>query len=348
MRVGPPSDEKPASYDTPSTTGLRLYCELGNDSRMKLSVAMITYNQERFIGQAIESVLAQEVSFDYEIVIGEDCSTDGTRAVVMDFHRRYPDRIALILRPSNIGPMRNIESILAACHGQYLAILEGDDYWISVDKLQKQVDFLDSHPDYAICCHRVKFLNETGSTEVDIHPLLAAGPYTIEDLLRWNFVMTCSAVMRRELMDRPPSWLSEMRVGDWARSALVARHGTIELMDEIMAAYRVHAEGMWSSMPQIARLRETAQMLRALDKELGYVYTDTIRQTIASPYLQMALTARSNGNRKETAKQLLSCIRNGGLRLPVSFRTFAGLAAYILFGSGYKVFSRAGDSTNGS
>src|SRR5580700_2569655 len=109
---------------------------------MKLSVAMITYNQERFIRQAIESVLAQKVNFDFEIVIGEDCSTDGTRAVVMDFHRRHPERIVPILRPRNIGPMRNIESTLAACRGQYLSIPEGDDYWTSADKIQKQVDFL--------------------------------------------------------------------------------------------------------------------------------------------------------------------------------------------------------------
>ena len=315
---------------------------------MKLSVAMITYNQERFVAQSVESVLAQRVNFDYEIIIGDDCSTDGTRTLLTDFRRRNPERIVLILRQQNVGPMRNIESTLAACRGQYVAILEGDDYWTSADKIQKQVDFLDSHPECAVCCHRVKFMYETGSPEVDVHPLLAAGPYVIEDLLKWNFVMTCSAVMRRDLTDRPPSWLSEMKVGDWARTVLAARHGTIELMDEIMAAYRVHGEGMWSSMPQIARLREMAQMLTALDKELDYVYTDTIHHTIASPYLQMALTARSNGNRIETAKQLLSCIRNGGLRLPVSFRTFAGLAAYILFGSGYKVFSRAGDSGNGT
>jgi glycosyltransferase involved in cell wall biosynthesis len=315
---------------------------------MKLSVAMITYNQVQYIGQAIESVLAQRVNFDYEIVIGEDCSTDGTRAVVIDFHRRYPDRIVLILRPRNIGPMRNMESTLAACHGQYLSILEGDDYWTSADKLQKQVDFLDAHPDRVLCCHRVKFLNETGSAEADVHPLLVAGPYVIEDLLKWNFVMTSSAVMRRDLTDCLPSWLAEMKVGDWARSVLVARHGTIELLDEVMAAYRVHAGGMWSSLSQTARLRETARMLRALDKELGYVYKDTILKTIASPYLQMALTARSNSRRIETAKHLVSCIRNGGLRLPASFRTFVGLVAYILIGSGYKIFSRATNSAQGN
>jgi glycosyltransferase involved in cell wall biosynthesis len=311
---------------------------------MKLSVAMITYNQEQFIGQAIDSVLAQKVNFDFEIVIGEDCSTDGTREIVRDFHRRYPDRIALILRPLNIGAMRNMESILAACRGQYLTILEGDDYWTSADKLQKQVDFLDTHPECALCCHRVKFLNETGSAEFDVFPPRVAGPYTIEDLLKWNFVMTCSAVMRRDLMHGFPSELSEMIVGDWARSAWVARHGTIELMDETMAAYRVHAGSMWSSLPFPTRMRESARMLRALDKELGYAYKNTIRQTIGSSHLQMALTARSNGKRMETATHLVSCMLNGGLHISASFRTFAGLAAYILFGSGYKLFSRAGNS----
>ena len=125
---------------------------------LKLSVAMITYNHELFIGPAIESALAQKVNFDYEVVIGEDCSTDGTRAVVMDFQRRYPDIIKILLRERNIGGFRNMESTLAACGGQYLAILEGDDYWTRPDKLRKQVDFLDAHPDRAICCHRARCL----------------------------------------------------------------------------------------------------------------------------------------------------------------------------------------------
>src|ERR1700730_11718775 len=105
---------------------------------MKLSVAMITYNHEQFIGQAIESVLAQKVNFEYELVIGEDCSTDGTRAVILDFHRRYPDRIVPLLRERNLGGQKILLGTLAACRGKYLALLEGDDYWICTDKLQRQ------------------------------------------------------------------------------------------------------------------------------------------------------------------------------------------------------------------
>src|SRR3984885_13749881 len=194
---------------------------------MKLSVAMITYNHERFIGQALESVLAQRVNFDYEIVIGEDCSTDGTREIIMDFCRRYPKQVLPLLRDTNVGAMRNLEATLATCRGQYVALLKGDDYWTTSDKLQKQVDFLDVHPDRAICCSRVRFLYEPDSenfdVKFDVYPMCPAGPYTVEDLFKRNFVMTCSAVLRRELIGLLPEWFFKMKLGDWPLCALVAR-----------------------------------------------------------------------------------------------------------------------------
>jgi glycosyltransferase involved in cell wall biosynthesis len=305
---------------------------------MKLSVAIITYNHERFIGQAIKSVLAQEVNFDYEIVIGEDCSTDGTRAVITDFHRRYPGRIFPLMRDQNVGGVRNTDLTLAACRGQYVALIEGDDYWTSVDKLQRQVDFLDAHPDRVLCCHRAKFLNETGSAQADVHPLLAAGPYTIEDLLKQNFIMTCTAVVRRGLLGPIPVWFPEMKMGDWQRFALMARDGKIELMDEVMATYRVHPGGVWSSLPERSQLRDIIRMLTALDQYLGFQYTTTIRQTIAHTYFELACHARQDGNRTETGKHLVNCIRNGGWQLHGSRRTLVAFAAFTLLGSWRKVF----------
>jgi glycosyltransferase involved in cell wall biosynthesis len=308
---------------------------------MKLSVAMITYNHERYIAQAIESALAQRVNFDYEIIIGEDCSTDGTRAVVLDFHRRYPDRIKLLLRERNVGARVNAESTIAACQGEYLAVLEGDDYWTSTDKLQKQVDFLDAHPDRVICCHRVQFLDETGSAEFDVFPTQPAGTYTIEDLLKANFVVTCSAVARRHLI-RPlvPSLSRATKAGDWPRTVLAARYGAIELMDDVMAAYRVHHGSMWSSLPLSVRMQDGVRMLTALDRYLEFRYTNTIRQINAESCLYLASRARSEGKRIETARHLVTCIRNGGWQ-PGWRRLLAGLAAYAFIGNWYKVFSRA-------
>jgi glycosyltransferase involved in cell wall biosynthesis len=307
---------------------------------MKLSVMMITYNHEKFIAQALESVLAQRVNFDYEIVIGEDCSTDRTREILRSICQRYPKRIVPLLRDKNIGAMRNMEATLAACRGEYLALLEGDDYWTCPEKLQKQVDFLNSHPSSALCCHRVRFLYETGPAEVEVFPFLPARAYTIEDLLSRNFVMTCSVVLRRDLVPSLPTWFQKMKLADWPMFALAARHGTIDLMDEVMAVYRVHGESTWSSLPVVTRLEEASRMLKALDEHLDFRYTSTIQQTIARSYFDMACQARRDGARIEVGKYLLDCLLGGGWRLPGNKRAMAGLAAYTLIGSWYRIFSR--------
>jgi glycosyltransferase involved in cell wall biosynthesis len=315
---------------------------------MKLSVAMITYNHEQYIGQAIESILAQNVNFEYEIVIGEDCSTDGTRAVITAFQRRYPERIKLLLRDRNVGSMRNFTGTIEACHGEYLALLEGDDYWIATDKLQKQINFLDAHPECAICCGRVQAVYEAGTQNVDVGldvvGQLPAGPYTIEDILKGNFVMTCTVVLRRKYIGEFPKWFFEMKLGDWPLYAMVARYGTIELVDEILAAYRIHSGGVWSSVSQAVRAEESLRMLKALDKEFRYEYRDAIRETIASMYHSLALDSRSKGRRIETARHLVNYIRNGGWHRPGSARVIAGLITYEVIGSWYKLFSGANSS----
>lgn len=307
---------------------------------MKLSVLMVTYNHERFIAQALTSVLAQRVNFDYEIVVGEDCSTDSTRDILMDFHRQYPDRIVPLLKDRNVGGGPNFEATLSACRGQYVALLEGDDYWMSDDKLKRQIEFLDTHPDFAICCHRARILHEMDIGYADVSPTLAAGSYTIEDLLRGNFVMTSTSVLRRDLLSPLPGCFSEMNLGDWPRLALAARQGKIELMDEVMAAYRVHSEGVWSSLPLTSRLRDTIRMLTALDQYLGFQYTRTIRRTIAHTYFELACHARQDGNRTETRKHIVNCIRYGGWKHHGFRRTLAAFAAFTLLGSWRKVFTR--------
>ena len=314
---------------------------------MKLSVMMITYNHERFIAQAIESVLAQRVNFDCEIVIGEDCSTDGTRAVIMDFQRRYPGRIVPLLRDRNLGAMRNFAETLAVCRGKYLAFLEGDDYWTHEDKLQTQINFLDEHPDYAICCHRAQFVDETGAGQSGIFPTLPAGTYTIADLFDGNWVVTGSVMYRWGSVGSLPDWFLTLKMGDWPLHILVARAGKIHLMDEVMSVYRIHQGGIWSSLSHLDRLRASIGMLTALDKHLGFQYTRTIRRTLAESYFEMACHARRDGNRTETGKHLVSCMRNGGWQLPGSRRTLGGLAAYTLMGSWYKVFSKARQSNPG-
>ena len=315
---------------------------------MKVSVIVLAYNHERFIGQALESILAQRVDFEYEVVVGEDCSTDRTREIVMDFQRRYPGRIVPLLRDKNMGAMRNMEATISACRGQYLALLEGDDYWTCEDKLQRQVDFLDAHPDYAICCARAQVMDERDTAHRVIFPQNPAGAYTIEDLLEGNFFATCTVMYHWGSVGAIPGWFREMKLGDWPLHALVAKSGKINLMDDVMAVYRIHPGGIWSSQQEDGRLKETTRMLKALDEHLDFQYTVTIRRTIghcqngiAYFYLGMASTARQAGNRVETAKHLAGYLRNGGLKVASSRLAFASFTAYTLFGSWYEAIRKA-------
>ena len=123
-----------------------------------LSVWMITYNHENYLSQALDSVLMQQTTFPIEIIIGEDCSTDKTREILKEYEQNYPEIIHAIYHDVNVGARRNAyEFTLNQCKGKYIACLEGDDYWTDPLKLQKQVDFLETNPEYSICGHRFDF-----------------------------------------------------------------------------------------------------------------------------------------------------------------------------------------------
>lgn len=126
-----------------------------------VSVCMITYNHENYIAQAIEGVLMQQTNFDIELVIGEDCSTDKTRDICMEYASKYHTIIRLLRRKENLGISKNFFNTLNKCTGKYIAICEGDDYWTDPLKLQKQVDFMEMNPEYSVCFHRYDIYDET-------------------------------------------------------------------------------------------------------------------------------------------------------------------------------------------
>ena len=132
-----------------------------------LSIVTITYNHEPFIAKTIEGVLMQQVKFPIELIIAEDCSTDGTRAICQRYAEEYPDLIRLITSESNVGAIPNERRAMLAARGKYIAFCEGDDYWTDPLKLQKQVDFLESHPDYSVTFHRCKHYNVETQEVVD-------------------------------------------------------------------------------------------------------------------------------------------------------------------------------------
>jgi glycosyltransferase involved in cell wall biosynthesis len=245
---------------------------------VKLSVCVITYNQRAFVPQAIASALAQRTSFEYEIVIGDDASTDGTRDALTDLQRQHPDRIRLLLRERNLGVNRNLVATLQACRGDYVALLEGDDFWTDDGKLQAQAECLDAEPRHAMCFHPVRVLyaadDRLAHTLPRVRPRRVS---TIEDLIAvGNFIPTCSVVFRNHLIREFPDWFFTLRIGDFPLHVLNAQHGTIAYLPRTMGVYRVHATGSFSSQSNARNVQEIVRMYQHLNAHLGFRYDRTI------------------------------------------------------------------------
>lgn len=243
----------------------------------KVSVCMLAYNHEQFISQAVESVLMQTTEHPYEIVIGEDCSTDDTRAIVVDLAKSHPDRIVCRLANRNQGAIPNLIRTIEMCRGQYVVILEGDDYWTSPRKLQVQIEALDAHPDWAICFHPAECRYEDGSTGPPFLPHRWKKPVaTLTDLFASNFIPTSGAMFRNRLCWPLPEWYAELPLGDWPLHMLNAAHGKIGFLPEPMSVYRIHSQGMWSSQELGSKLTAIFRMLTAVDHHFEGKYRKEI------------------------------------------------------------------------
>lgn len=258
---------------------------------MKVSVLMITYNHEKYIAQAVNSVLMQQVDFDYELVVGEDCSTDNSRNVLLSFQERYPDKIRLLSSETNVGVNRNFIRTYRACPGQYIALLEGDDYWTSPHKLQQQVDFLENHSEFGGCFHNVQmyFEDETKSQRL-MRPSDQPKIVTLKDLLAAKIIPTCAVMFRNGLFEGFPDWAFSLKMTDWLVYILTAQYGPFGYLDAVMATYRIHSGGVWSSMNYIQQLAADIEFLELLEDFLTVDYRNIIRDSISKRWAKVAAT----------------------------------------------------------
>ncbi len=214
---------------------------------IKVSILMLTYNHEHYIDDAVRGVLRQECDFPYELVIADDCSTDGTGTRCRYWQEQFPDRIRLIANPKNIGMARNFVQSYETLRGEYVAICEGDDWWCHRKKLQRQVDWLDAHPDFSCCFHRViNYHPENGAKSLSNGQKIGRGDSTILDLARSNYISNVSSVFRRGLFGPLPEWFNDVSTYDFALHMLNAGHGPIHYMSAPMAVYRQHRSAIWS------------------------------------------------------------------------------------------------------
>lgn len=269
----------------------------------KVSICMITYHQEQYIRQAVESVLMQQTAFEYELVIGEDDSQDQTRTILKDYRIHNPDRVRLLLNEHNLGATRNFAATLKACQGQYIALLEGDDYWTSPDKLQKQVDFLDSHPDYAICYHATQLVDRAGVPRVILPvPEFRKDTSTLLDLIaNDSFMATCSVMFRNRLFGEiPPVFFASNLIADWQLNVLNAQYGLIGYLDEMMSVYRSNSsDGAFTATRPSVIMREAIKINEAFDAFWNLRYHDVIQKKLACYYYKMTIDYLQMGDLKQ-------------------------------------------------
>lgn len=207
----------------------------------KLTVRVITYNQEAYIKQALDSILMQKANFPFEIIVSDDASTDTTQEILKLYQQKYPEIIKVILHEKNLGGRKNLLSTLSLCTGKYVAFLDGDDYWIDEYKLQKQVDFLEASPEFNICFHNAnvtEFFNENKSRLANN---LDKQIFNIEDVIvnGW-FIITSSMVIRNP--NPLPDWITNSvnRNIDYSLHLWLTLNGKAYFLPDIMSVYRIH------------------------------------------------------------------------------------------------------------
>ena len=231
-----------------------------------VSVIMITYGHEKYIEEAIKGVFLQKTNFPLELIISNDKSPDSTDEIVKNIIKYAPENISVkyIQHPENIGMLPNLISTLKMAAGKYIAVCEGDDYWIDEKKLQKQTDFLEKNEDFTLTFHNVFIRSgETLSTDLDYEKRLSSKDvYTIDDLSKGNFIHTPSVVFRNMEIEFP-EWYFSSFLGDYPLWSWLSKKGKIKYFPEKMAVYRENV-GVWSGKSQEEREFKTMLVLRNL------------------------------------------------------------------------------------
>ena len=256
-----------------------------NKNSPTVSVCMPTYNHQEFIAHAIEGVLLQRTAFPIELRIGDDCSTDKTVEICREYRDRYPDIIKLRLNAKNQGQMMNWVASLRSCKGKYIAMCEGDDFWIDPFKLQKQVAILETHPEYSLAFHNAFMIFVDERDRVGAYRIPPQEDFNTKDLLEYAwFVPTASIVFRRAAL--PPSfpeWYYDTHQGDYALLIMLSRSGPLHLINEFMSVYRIGGESSLTRKVAFKFVHYQNKRIRLLEQLDGYLnneYTVEIGKAI--------------------------------------------------------------------
>ena len=271
-------------------------------SEIMVSVCVLSYNHEKYLRDCLEGIVMQRTTFPIEAWVHDDASTDSSQDIIREYQQRYPDVINPILQTEN-QYSKHESSILAKfvfpkCRGKYIAYCEGDDYWTDPLKLQKQVDFLESHLEYEVCAHETIFKDKSGKeilcSDYENRLLLSTKKqdYTLEEILKGN-LYHISSMMFRNYDIRIPSWSGKMSAGDMVLFRVLGEKGKLHILSDCMSVYRDHSDSVTNTCAEFQSEMEhykkiVIPILRLLNRFWNRKYQDIIYPIISQYYSECA------------------------------------------------------------
>lgn len=306
-----------------------------------VSIMVITYNHEQFISDAIEGFLIQKCNFPVEIIIGDDCSTDSTQKIIKEYYSKFPTTIKPILNSTNLGPLKNAINVLKHCTGKYVALCEGDDFWIDPLKLQKQVDFLEQNPEYVLSFHNVIAINVTDDkrTRSELEQeLLKKKP---EDIPVGHPSHTSSMVFRNVIKSFP-SDIDKIISGDSFLQFVLARYGESTFQKEIYPnVRRRHPQSIWSYKSEEYKIEQGIYLYEKLleiainQKEVKYLNKILIKNR--TRYIKFLW---SNHKKRESIATLKKTIKEAWTNNLFWFYVFYNFSHLFLHFWGYEFLKK--------
>ena len=256
------------------------------ENNIMVSVLCLAYNHASYIRNALDGFVNQKTNFKYEVIIHDDASTDGTANIIREYAEKYPDLFVPILQRENMHSKKVKITPTFLCpkvRGKYIAFCEGDDFWMNENKLQKQIDFLENHPEYTACTHACKVLDMRDNTEKEKHAFNYTGTVTVKQVIEGDgdLFATGSVVAKaEEVINRKP-FREIAGVGDYPLIIQLALAGKVYYFDEVMSCYRFMAPGSWNSMNMVddekrkLHIQKIQACLEEADRYSEYKYHDS-------------------------------------------------------------------------
>lgn len=295
-----------------------------------VSICCITYNQENYIRETLESFLMQKTDFDFEIIIHDDASTDNTVNIIKEYEMKYPDIVKPIYQKENqySKKVKIFPIVFSHASGKYIAVCEGDDYWCDEYKLQKQFDFIEKHKECSLITTGAKLLDDsTKKFKLKKQPYKGSRFYTTDEVIMWDgdLFATNSMFFKSELLKTFPKFYYLISVGDYPLTIHLALLGKVYYMDDYTSVYRINAQGSWTSNMKKGNyiekkqnlLNEMSQMFNEINTITDNKYKESTEYVILKRKLELLYLSKKY--EQINSKEFKLLYKKGTLKSKIKF-----------------------------